>query len=152
MAKYRLTESRLRNMIREAVQSVLTEYGDSHKNGRYGAAMDAYKKAMSQGRTRQANNFKAFAKQYFNDDYGFNNQDGQFGAAEYLDDALPIRPFYNDTNRVQGDGEHIAVNEPNVNDDAYVNAMDKSWNLRANQRNRMQKGMNTWLNTHWNDR
>ena len=145
MAKYTLTESKLRSMIREAVKSALNEYGDSHPQGRYGAAMDAYHKAMSQGRINQGTVFKNFAEKYFNEDYGFeNDREGHFRMADIGDEECPLVPFHTPHHEEAGYRDALLVGPDNTNYKEVYH--DRANNMRAQQRNKVKRGLETWRN------
>ena len=145
MTRYMLTENSLRSLIREAVKSVLNEYGDSHPQERYGAAMAAYHKAMSQGRINQAMTFKDFAEKYFNEDYGFeNDREGHFRMADIGDEECPLVPFHTPHHEEAGYRDALLVGPDNTNYKEVYH--DRANNMRAHQRNKVKKGLEIWRN------
>ena len=145
MTRYMLTESSLRSLIREAVKSALNEYGDSHPQERYGAAMAAYHKAMSQGRINQAMTFKEFAEKYFNEDYGFDNErEGHFRMADIGDEEYPLSPYHTPSHKESGYTDSLIVGPDGTNYKELYH--DRANNMRAHQRNRVKKGLEIWRN------
>ena len=164
--KIRLTESDLHKIIKESVNRILNEIGDTHESGEgdYALGLDAADKAEKLGRWQQADNLRQHAARYFNKRYGTEefgmSDDGSVGYLE-PDFEATYTPYSNLHKESDGIKNFDSQGERNRASDSVRKKYDDNQEIekrasiaKAYPRKRMTGGIKSYnnFNNYMNNR
>ena len=151
--KIRLTEGDLHRIVKESVQRILNEIGDSYEKpvdqgglglpkgaGKTYLAARAAQKARGLGRNYQADNFRDYGADNFNQNYatyGPNGEDFRLSTNGNLYYGNGIYPTSNDTLKRDPDAQRRAETLRNKVR-SYTN------NMKAGPRNKIRNGLDAY--------
>lgn len=146
--RIKLTEGDLHKIVKESVKKVINEIGDKLEKelglpkggGKYALAKKAASLARSRGRFNQSDNFDDYAYDSFNKEFGFKNNDGEFGMSGNM------RPFLDNNDVPCLSSQDEANKEKRGAIEKAIN------NFKAYPRMKAKKGLQTFDTVHKMDK